>query len=578
MEKTELYVKYLNNVAVPVDTSYGRGPQGTLPLVTVAHLVAAYKTAVAPLLDTSSLGQLTLHSFNNGVETIYNSWDPLTVLGENGRLGTNPLIIKSKNDARQGIVHVLTLGINDFLLNTLADIENDLSNPTTTGTRRKYPKTPNCTGRWEEFKADAAAYVYPTTPIGNDISLPFTSEIKFSLEKDVNKVIGNHLDNFNRIFRDQGKTYRFKSKANVFRSNPETGIQLENSIKFIGVPDNVLSLDSRVLTFVECKTPNDLPVRHSESGELFDLLDMYREDMQYQQSERIRYGMGRMDVCTVIDHVYGYLALNNLMYGCVTCYDATYFLWRPKKSTLLISHPIYNNSQSPTLLQALYYFVHVVLRDDGKQTEEPSPIDSDIPLTVIEDMNSDEHIPEEPSDSGSNYSTTEHRNEKSVNVTKNKRAKHTLNIDSLRSGTVIGFGATGQVIRLKESNIVVKHCDSYNNSEGFEMLKNEIEVYEKLSLHNLGYVPRYYGECEFFGQHFILMDYIPGKHCDWRKTPELTAKLNHIIQDLNSIGVVHRDLRPENVLLTRDGEIKLIDFGKAEIKERFSRKRLKGLF
>jgi hypothetical protein len=57
----ELYIKYLTNVAVPVDTSYGRAPQGTLPLLTVAHLVAAYKTAVAPLLDHSSLAQLTLH-------------------------------------------------------------------------------------------------------------------------------------------------------------------------------------------------------------------------------------------------------------------------------------------------------------------------------------------------------------------------------------------------------------------------------------------------------------------------------------------------------------------------------------
>jgi hypothetical protein len=55
-------------------------------------------------------GPLTLHSISNGLETNYNSWDPLTVLGENGRLGTNPLIIKSKNDASQGIVHSLTVG------------------------------------------------------------------------------------------------------------------------------------------------------------------------------------------------------------------------------------------------------------------------------------------------------------------------------------------------------------------------------------------------------------------------------------------------------------------------------------
>ena len=108
MENTELYIKYLTNQnlnnqnqPVPIDTAYGRGPQGALSLTTVAHLIAAYKTAVAPLLDHSSLAQLTLHSINNGVEASYNSWDPLTVLGENGKTGICPLIIKSSQQGNR---------------------------------------------------------------------------------------------------------------------------------------------------------------------------------------------------------------------------------------------------------------------------------------------------------------------------------------------------------------------------------------------------------------------------------------------------------------------------------------------
>lgn len=455
----------------------------------------------------------------------------------------------------------------------MGDIEKALLKPSNSGPQRNYSKTSFHTGRWDEFKADAAAYVYPETPIGRDVALPATTEIKFKLERDVSTVIQNHLNNFNRIFRDQGKTYRFESKADVFPTNPETATQLENSTKFFGAPDKVLTLDSKVLTFIEYKTPHDL------TGKLFDLLEMYEEDIKYQQSERIRGHIGRTDVRPVIEQVYGYLSLNNLIYGCVTCYDATYFFWRPKRGTLLISHPVFNHSRSPTLLQTLYYFVQLVLRDNEKQILESSPKDSDMPLELNfnEKMDIDEHITEGPSDSGSNYSTTDQRKETnvnggknkrtkySVNGGKNKRTKYSVNVDSLHSGTVVGFGATGRVIRLKDSNIVAKHCDSYNNPEGFKMLKNEIAVYEKLSTHNLVYVPRYYGEYELYGQHFILLDYIPGKHCDWRKSPELTEKLKAVIRDLNSIGVVHQDLRPENVLLTRDGDIKLIDFGKAEI-------------
>ena len=108
----------------------------------------------------------------------------------------------------------------------------------------------------------------------------------------------------------------------------------------------------------------------------FQLFDIYEEDIQYITDERIRGDIGRKDVRTLIDQVYGYLSLNNLIYGCVTCYDATYFLWRPKRGTLRISDPIYNSSSSNsslTLLQALYFFVQLVLvgHRDSQQKLEP---------------------------------------------------------------------------------------------------------------------------------------------------------------------------------------------------------------
>jgi energy-coupling factor transporter ATP-binding protein EcfA2 len=101
---TRLFIQYQDNAPVPVFTQNINIPQGEEPVV--ADLVAAYFANTPP----NELAQYSLHSISNGLETNYNSWDPLTVLGENGRLGTNPLIIKSKNDAGQGIVHVLTVG------------------------------------------------------------------------------------------------------------------------------------------------------------------------------------------------------------------------------------------------------------------------------------------------------------------------------------------------------------------------------------------------------------------------------------------------------------------------------------
>ena len=91
----EIFIKYKENQPVPIEISYGRGPQGTIPLLTVAHLIAAYKTAVAPRFDSTPTDELTLHySPGNGVEVNYNSWDPISGLGVNGKYGTNPLVVK----------------------------------------------------------------------------------------------------------------------------------------------------------------------------------------------------------------------------------------------------------------------------------------------------------------------------------------------------------------------------------------------------------------------------------------------------------------------------------------------------
>lgn len=38
-----------------------------------------------------------------------------------------------------------------------------------------------------------------------------------------------------------------------------------------------------------------------------------------------------------------------------------------------------------------------------------------------------------------------------------------------------------------------------------------------------------------------------------------------ILEYLHGIGITHRDLKPENIMLSKEGHLKLIDFGTAEI-------------
>jgi hypothetical protein len=63
MENTQFYIKYLDNQPVQISTHINNDKTAyrVFPLENVGDLVAAYKAAVAPLLDHSSLAQLTLH-------------------------------------------------------------------------------------------------------------------------------------------------------------------------------------------------------------------------------------------------------------------------------------------------------------------------------------------------------------------------------------------------------------------------------------------------------------------------------------------------------------------------------------
>ncbi|KAJ3076253.1 hypothetical protein HDU98_004866 [Podochytrium sp. JEL0797] len=94
-KKSQLYIRYKDYTAVAIDTSYGRGPQQLLPLLTVAHLIAAAKTAVAPLLDHLSLAQLTLHSVCDGVESDALEPDVLLSAVPTGFTAKTALVIKT---------------------------------------------------------------------------------------------------------------------------------------------------------------------------------------------------------------------------------------------------------------------------------------------------------------------------------------------------------------------------------------------------------------------------------------------------------------------------------------------------
>ncbi len=143
----------------------------------------------------------------------------------------------------------------------------------------------------------------------------------------------------------------------------------------------------------------------------------------------------------------------------------------------------------------------------------------------------------------------------------------------------IGAGGMGEVYLAQDTKLERKvalkilPADVASHRDRMDRFVREAKAAAALNHPNIAHIYEI-GEAE--GQNFIAMEFIDGQtlrkviHSGQADMPKLLRYLQHVAEGLakaHAAGIVHRDLKPDNIMVTRDGHAKILDFGLAKLIE-----------
>lgn len=141
----------------------------------------------------------------------------------------------------------------------------------------------------------------------------------------------------------------------------------------------------------------------------------------------------------------------------------------------------------------------------------------------------------------------------------------------------IGAGGMGEVYLARdpqlERTVALKILPARlaADSQHLHRFLQEARAASKLKCANVAHI---YEIGEESGQHFIAMEYVEGQPLDQRINgqPQSAGDITSIgiqiaraLEEAHAKGVTHRDIKPQNIIVTPDMEVKVLDFGLAKL-------------
>ncbi len=139
----------------------------------------------------------------------------------------------------------------------------------------------------------------------------------------------------------------------------------------------------------------------------------------------------------------------------------------------------------------------------------------------------------------------------------------------------LGAGGMGEVYRARDTrlgrDVAIKIVAEHRVGRGDAGARFEREWRTVAALSHPNVVALY-DVGEYGGLSYAVMELLDGESLDrlllresvpWRRALEISAEVANGLGAAHEKGIVHRDLKPANVFVTRDGGIKVLDFGLA---------------